>query len=85
MKHDLVRGLPKFEVQNDKICDAFQLGKHSRTSFKPKSGMSTTKPLELVHIDLFGPISPKSLGGKSYAFVIIVHTLLLDSVLNSQE
>src|ERR1700732_256142 len=71
MKHDLVRGLPNFDVHNDKVCDACQLGKHARSSFKTKSYLSTSKPLELLHIDLFGPVVPMSLGGKAYAFVIV--------------
>ena len=31
----------------------------------------TSKPLELLHLDLFGPESYKSIGGKQYGFVIV--------------
>ncbi|KAL8087693.1 hypothetical protein AgCh_037733 [Apium graveolens] len=33
--------------------------------------VSTTQPLELLHLDLFGPEAYKSIGGKQYCFVII--------------
>ncbi|WRX15008.1 Integrase [Theobroma cacao] len=36
-----------------------------------KKIVSTSRPLELLHIDVFGPISTTSLGGKSYGFVIV--------------
>ena len=70
-KKDLVRGLPKLKFEKDHICDACQMGKQTRTSFKSKGMVSTSRPLELLHLDLFGPITPSSLGGKFYAFVII--------------
>ncbi|XP_042983357.1 uncharacterized protein LOC122312768, partial [Carya illinoinensis] len=70
-KNDLVRGLPKTYFLKDKICDACQFGKQTKTSFKTKKHISTTRPLQLIHIDLFGPNRVASLGGKYYAFVIV--------------
>lgn len=48
-----------------------QIRKQTRTSFKAKGIISTTRPLELIHFDLFGPLSPQSFGGKTYYFVIV--------------
>ncbi|XP_042972660.1 uncharacterized protein LOC122304450, partial [Carya illinoinensis] len=70
-KNDLVRGLPKTYFLKDKICDACQFGKQTKTSFKTKKHISTTRPLQLIHMDLFGPNRVASLGGKYYAFVIV--------------
>ena len=70
-KRELVRGLPKIKFEKDKICDACQFGKQTKTSFKPKKCVSTSKPLELLHLDLFGPSQITSLGGKRYCFVIV--------------
>ncbi|XP_052291943.1 uncharacterized protein LOC127900768, partial [Citrus sinensis] len=70
-KDDLVKGLPKIGFQKDKICEACQFGKQIKTSFKNKNHISTSKPLELLHIDLFGPSRYSSLNGKYYAFVIV--------------
>ncbi|CAL9098115.1 unnamed protein product, partial [Musa textilis] len=53
---ELVRGIPNMKFVKDKVCDACQLGKQIKTSFKSKNQISTTRPLQLIHLDLFGPI-----------------------------
>jgi hypothetical protein len=68
---DLVIGLQKIKFEKDKLCDACQKGKQTRVSFKPKNIVSTSKPLELLHLDLFGPSRIRSLGGNYYRFVIV--------------
>jgi len=42
-----------------------------KNSFKLKNIVSTSKPLELLHKDLFGPSRITSLGGNYYALVIV--------------
>ena len=66
-----MRGLLKANFIKNKICDACQLGKQTKTSFKTKNHIYTTRPLQLIHLDLFGPNRVASLGGKYYAFVIV--------------
>ena len=68
---DLVVGLPKIRFSKDHLCDACQMGKQTRVSFKSKNVISTSRPLELLHMDLFGPSRTKSLGGNYYGFVIV--------------
>ena len=68
---DLVIGLPKIKFEKDKICAACQKGKQVRSSFHSKNILSTSKPLELLHMDLFGPSRIKSYGGNYYALVIV--------------
>jgi len=70
-KKEVVRGLLNLPFQKDKICDACQFGKQVRSSFKSILEISTTRPLQLLHMDLFGPSRTTSLGGKHYAFVIV--------------
>ncbi|KAI5391904.1 hypothetical protein KIW84_076634 [Lathyrus oleraceus] len=38
------------------------MGKQTRVSFKSKNVISTSRPLELIHMNLFGPSRTKSLG-----------------------
>ena len=71
VKNDLVIGLPKLKFDKDKICDACQFEKQVRDYFKSKNLVSTSKPLELLHVDLFGPMDVISMGGKSYGFIIV--------------
>ena len=70
-KLDLVRGLPKMQFKVDSICDACQLGKLRKSSFKLKDMISTSKPLELLHLDLFGPSQIQSINHSKYVFVIV--------------
>ena len=42
-----------------------------KLSFKAKDIVSTSRPLELLHIDLFGPINTTSLYGSKYGLVIV--------------
>jgi len=71
LSKDLVIGLPKIKFEKDKLCDACQKGKQTRVSFKPKNVVSTSKPLELLHLDLFGPSRTRSLSENYYGFVIV--------------
>ena len=59
------------DFENDLFCDACAKGKHTRSSFKSKNCVSTSRPLELLHLDLFGPTRTMSLGGKQYGFVLV--------------
>ena len=63
-KNDLVKKLPKIKFEKDKICDACQLGKQTRISFKSINMLNTYRPLQLLHMDLFGPSRTLSLGEK---------------------
>ena len=71
IKHDLVEGLPKISSRTEGICEPCAKGKHAKSSFKSKTVVTTSKPLELLHMDLFGPIRTASLGGKIHGYVIV--------------
>ncbi|KAI3773997.1 hypothetical protein L1987_48538 [Smallanthus sonchifolius] len=71
VRNGLVTGIPKlrFTVADDSMpC---KKGKQQWKSHKPKLQNSIDTPLELLHMDLFGPISIRSIGGKSFCLVII--------------
>jgi len=70
-KLQLVRGLPDIDYDSDALCGACQKGKIVKTSFKSKDIVSTSRPLELLHIDIFGPVSTASLYGSKYGLVIV--------------
>ena len=71
ISEDLVIGLPSIKYNDDKVCDACARGKKVTTSFKLKNCVSTSRPLELLHVDLCGPMRITSRGGKRYVFVIV--------------
>ncbi|GKG08589.1 putative ribonuclease H-like domain-containing protein, partial [Tanacetum coccineum] len=61
VKGNLVRGLPSKIFQNDHTCVACQKGKQHRASCKAKAVSSISQTLQLLHMDLFGHTSVRSL------------------------
>jgi len=68
---ELVIRLPKLKFERDKLCEACQKGKQTKNTFKPLNVISNSRPLELLHMDLFGPSRTMSLGGNYYGLVIV--------------
>ncbi|GJW36965.1 retrovirus-related pol polyprotein from transposon TNT 1-94 [Tanacetum coccineum] len=67
---ELVRNLPKLKFDQH-FCDACKIGKQAHASHKAKNIVSTTRCLELLHMDLFGPSAVWSYGGNRYTLVIV--------------
>jgi hypothetical protein len=57
--------------EKDRPCEACQASKQVGAPHYAKNIMTITRPLELLHIDLFGPIAYISIGGNKYDLVII--------------
>jgi hypothetical protein len=72
INHDLVIGLSNDIIfQKNKLCSACQAGKQVENTHLTKSVMSTSRPLELLHMDLFGPTTYRSIGGNSYGLFVV--------------
>lgn len=69
-KNNAVRGLPDMP-DSTLDCEPCKLAKTKRRSFKGFDGVRSKRPLELLHLDLCGPIDPTSRDGKKYIFTII--------------
>lgn len=63
-------GFPKGLSISSK-CDTCSVSKHVHASFTPSPEQRAEAPLDLVHIDLIGPMQEESLGGARYAFVAV--------------
>ncbi|GJU09906.1 putative ribonuclease H-like domain-containing protein [Tanacetum coccineum] len=70
VKGHLVRGLPSKVFVNDHTCVACKKGKQHKASCKAKLERTIRKPLELLHMDLFGPVSVESINKKKYCLVV---------------
>nr|GEU33865.1 retrovirus-related Pol polyprotein from transposon TNT 1-94 [Tanacetum cinerariifolium] len=70
VRGNLVRGLPSKIFENDHSCVACRKGKQHKASYKAKLVNSISKPLHMLHMDLFGPTKVKSLMKKSYCLVV---------------
>ncbi|KAJ9547778.1 hypothetical protein OSB04_020321 [Centaurea solstitialis] len=67
----LVKGLPKLTFDRDSLCPACQMGKMKRSSHKSKTESSCQSPLEMIHMDLCGPMRIQSISGKKYILVMV--------------
>ncbi|GJY52110.1 putative ribonuclease H-like domain-containing protein [Tanacetum coccineum] len=70
VRGNLVRGLPSKLFENNQTCVACQKGKQHRASYKTKTISSISQPLQMLHMDLFGPTFVKSLMKKMYCLVV---------------
>ncbi|GJY32349.1 putative ribonuclease H-like domain-containing protein [Tanacetum coccineum] len=71
VKGNLVRGLPPKLFKNDHTCVACCKGKQHKASYKAITAVSSiSEPLQLLHMDLFGPTSIRSIDHKYYCLVI---------------
>ncbi|KAJ9544417.1 hypothetical protein OSB04_024124 [Centaurea solstitialis] len=64
--NNLVVGLPNFRYTKVSLCSACEKGKQTRASFNSKQISSISSPLQLLHMDLFGPVNIQSIAGKKY-------------------
>nr|GEZ14713.1 retrovirus-related Pol polyprotein from transposon TNT 1-94 [Tanacetum cinerariifolium] len=60
-KNDIVVGLPKLKFVKDHLCSSCELGKAKRSK----------RRLQLLHMDLCGPMRVASINGKRYVLVIV--------------
>ncbi|GJW54131.1 putative ribonuclease H-like domain-containing protein [Tanacetum coccineum] len=70
-KHGLVKGLPSKLFTNEHNCIACNKGKQHKASYKAITAVSLiSAPLQLLHMDLFGPTSIRSIDHKYYSLVV---------------
>ncbi|GJR19930.1 retrovirus-related pol polyprotein from transposon TNT 1-94 [Tanacetum coccineum] len=69
-KDDVVR-LPKFKYKKDHLCSVYEWGKNKKASHLPKVVPSNHSKLELLHMDLCGPMWVASINKKRYILVIV--------------
>ncbi|GAA0155681.1 hypothetical protein LIER_38131 [Lithospermum erythrorhizon] len=62
----VVNGLPKNEIK-EKVYGECQVGKQTKVSQQ----VVTTRVLEVLHMDLMGPMQVQSIGGKKYIYVCV--------------
>ncbi|KAK2429199.1 gag-protease polyprotein [Trifolium repens] len=68
---EAIRGLPKLTIEEKDICGECQIGKQIKMSHPMLPHQGTSRVLELLHMDLMGPMQVESLGGSRYAFVVV--------------
>ncbi|CAL8992640.1 unnamed protein product [Prunus brigantina] len=62
---EMVHGLPQLEDYNG-VCEGCQFGKQHREEFPRNQAQRATAPLELIHVDLCGPMKNDSIAGNKH-------------------
>ncbi|GKD74339.1 retrovirus-related pol polyprotein from transposon TNT 1-94, partial [Tanacetum coccineum] len=70
-KNSIVIGLPKLKFVKDHLCSFYELRKAKRKYFHIKTTPSSKRRLQLLHIDLCGPMWVESINGKKYVLIIV--------------
>jgi hypothetical protein len=70
-KEGHILGLTNLVFEKDRPCGACQVGKQVGAPHYAKNIMTTTRPLEMFHMDLFGPIAYISIDDNKYGLVIV--------------
>ncbi|XP_075491081.1 uncharacterized protein LOC142529427 [Primulina tabacum] len=70
-KYHAVRGMPNLSSGISYVCRDCQKGKQTRVSHPVLPTSGTTCCLELLHMNLMGPMEVESIGGKKYSFVCV--------------
>jgi hypothetical protein len=71
LKEEHVLGLTDVYFGKDRPCAACQVGKQVGSNHQSKIVMTTSRPLELLHMDLLGPVVYLSIRRSKYGLVIV--------------
>ncbi|GJZ55754.1 retrovirus-related pol polyprotein from transposon TNT 1-94 [Tanacetum coccineum] len=66
-----IRDLKENDLLTYHLCSSCELGKAKRKSFHTKTTPSSKRRLQLLHMDLCGPMRVESFNGKKYVLVIV--------------
>ena len=69
-KKNMVHRLPNMDYKG-KFCEECMLSKHVRTSFQKKAELWAKQPLELIHTDICGPITPGSFWSNKHSLIAV--------------
>ncbi|KAL0537383.1 hypothetical protein IC582_026361 [Cucumis melo] len=71
IRNEAVVGIPSLDINHKFFCGDCQVGKQTKSSHIKLKECYTIRVLELLHLDLMGPMQTESLGGKKYVLVVV--------------
>ncbi|KAA0047611.1 gag-pol polyprotein [Cucumis melo var. makuwa] len=71
IRNEAVVGIPSLDINDKFFCGDCQVGKQTKTSHRRLKQCYTIRVLELLHLNLMGPMQTKSLGGMKYVLVVV--------------
>ncbi|GKC80821.1 retrovirus-related pol polyprotein from transposon TNT 1-94 [Tanacetum coccineum] len=70
-KQDVVISLPKLKYVKDQLCSSYELSKAKKKFIQDKNCSKFKRTVNLLHMDLCGPMRVASINGKKYILVIV--------------
>lgn len=70
VQRGLVHGIPSIKYPTQ-VCEGCLVAKQTRQPFPKETQWRANSPLELIHADLCGPITPQTIGGNRYFFLLV--------------
>lgn len=70
-KKEITKDFPKLSNIDKPLCKSCQMRKQTRIPHKKTTQIETSRPLELLHIELSGPTKMETLGGKKHFIVVV--------------
>ena len=71
VNNERIKDIPKLSGELKPICGNCMKGKQTKSSRKKVKEIRTTRPLDLLYMDLMGLIRTKRRGGKRYVLVVV--------------
>jgi hypothetical protein len=72
LKGEHALGLTNVSFEKDRPCASCQAGKQVGSTHHNKNVMTTSRPLKLLHMDLFGPAAYLSIGEVSMVLLLLM-------------
>ena len=70
-KHKSVLGILKLSRISNVVCGPYQFGKQTKAKHSGTWTLATSRPLELLHLDLMGSNRIESLSSERYIMVMV--------------
>lgn len=71
MPEKTILGLLSLKIEEGKICGYCRINKQTKMSQEKVQHLTTSKVLELLHMNLMGSMQVEILGGRRYIFVCV--------------
>lgn len=69
-RKEMVTGMPRL-THPSQVCEGCMITKKPRQSFPKMAQWRAKEPLQLLHLNLCGPITPETKGGNQYFLLIM--------------
>ncbi|GJX31043.1 zinc finger, CCHC-type containing protein [Tanacetum coccineum] len=85
VEKNMATGVPMFKDPNQTTCEGYVLAKQTQIPYQDQVTFRAKKPLQLVHADLCGPITPTSMSRTRLDTIIVILALAAQHRINFEK